>query len=205
LHGSLLPKYRGAAPINWAVINGETETGVTTFFIEKEIDTGKVIDHAKIDIQKYDTAGDVHDRLMWVGADLLVHTIQRIFANQAEAKVQPESEVSHAPKIFKPDCKIDWHDDALAIFNKIRGLSPYPTAFTTIRRGDELKSLKLFEADYTIDHANHVGQLKQVGSELWLGCQNGWIKIMTLQLEGKKRMKSEDFLKGFKMEGWQPE
>ncbi len=204
LHGSLLPKYRGAAPINWAVINGEQETGVTTFFIEKDIDTGQIIDSAKIKIDKADTAGTIHDRLMKVGAELLTGTVNSIFKGTVTSKSQPDEDISHAPKIFKSDCKIDWNQSSYAIYNKIRGLSPYPTAFTTIRKKDETKNIKLFLADYVVDGKNNVAILKNKQEELWIGCEDGWIKITELQMEGKKRMTSEAFLKGFDIKGWQP-
>ena len=205
LHGSLLPKYRGAAPINWAVINGDTETGVTTFFIEKQIDTGEIIDSARIPITKSDTAGSVHDSLMAVGANLIVETIQKIFNGTATKKPQPDEMATHAPKIFKPDCKIDWDLDTISIFNKIRGLSPYPTAYTIIRNGDTIKTVKLFKVDYEITSQNNTGKLKSENELLWMGSNNGWVIIHELQLEGKKRMASQDFLKGFNILEWHPE
>ncbi|MFK8037087.1 MAG: methionyl-tRNA formyltransferase [Crocinitomicaceae bacterium] len=204
LHGSLLPKYRGAAPINWAVINGDAETGVTTFFIEQQIDTGQIIDSASTVITKNDTGGSVHDRLMVIGADLIVRTVHDIFDGKATKKPQPESEVSHAPKIFKSDCKIDWSNHAIDIFNKIRGLSPYPTAFTSITDGNVNKTLKLFMVDYIVDSTNNVAKLKLEDDKLWFGCANGWLQIMELQLEGKKRMPTSDFLKGFNILEWHP-
>lgn len=204
LHGSLLPKYRGAAPINWAVINGDSETGVTTFFIEKQIDTGQIIDNSKTIISKEDTAGSVHDKLMVIGADLLTKTVVSIFNGTVTKKPQLEAEVCHAPKIFKPDCKIDWSKNAKTIFNKIRGLSPYPTAFTTITNKEVIKTVKLFKADFIIDHINHIGKLKLEDNQLWFGCADGWVKIIELQLEGKKRMPITDFLKGFNVLEWHP-
>ena len=205
LHGSLLPKYRGAAPINWAVINGDKETGATTFFIEKDIDTGHIIDSVKIDIDKYDTAGVVHDKLMAVGATLLKNTVLSIFNGNAVSRPQPSEQISHAPKIFKSDCKVNWDQPAEDLFNKIRGLSPYPTAFTNIKKDDTTKSLKLFQADYVVDDKNNVGSMKVESELLWIGCNNGWLKIAELQMEGKKRMSSSMFLKGFNLDGWSPE
>ena len=203
LHGSLLPKYRGAAPINWAVINGDKETGVTTFFIEKQIDTGQIIGSAKISIRKEDTAGTIHDQLMHVGANLLKDTVVSIFNGTATKKPQPDEEATHAPKIFKPDCKIDWKKDVKTIFNKIRGLSPYPTAFTTLENDKTTKSLKIFKVDFDVDHKNNEGKIKSENEFLCIGASNGWIIIHELQLEGKKRMQSADFLKGFNIEEWQ--
>jgi len=205
LHGSLLPKYRGAAPINWAVINGDTHTGVTTFFIEKQIDTGKIIDSARIKIEKTDTAGSIHDKLMDVGADLLSKTVEKIFEGTATRKAQPDELATHAPKIFKPDCKIEWANDTISIFNKIRGLSPYPTAYCIIKNNETTKTIKLFKVDYDLDTKNNVGELKVKDDLIYIGTNNGWIIIHELQLEGKKRMKSQDFTKGFDILQWHPE
>jgi len=202
LHGSLLPKYRGAAPINWAVINGEMETGVTTFFIEKEIDTGKIIDFAKIKIECSDTAGSVHDKLMLLGAELLVNTINQIFNGNVKPIQQPETNIIHAPKIFKPDCKIDWSDNTINIFNKIRGLSPYPTAFTNLHQNTQSKSLKIFNVDMVETGENHSSQINVEGHILRFGTNNGWIIIKELQLEGKKRMETKVFLSGFNIIEW---
>lgn len=205
LHGSLLPRYRGAAPINWAVINGDTETGVTTFFIEKEIDTGQIIDSASTPISKEDTAGTVHDRLMHIGAEVLVDTIRRIFNGTAMRKPQPSNEATHAPKIFKPDCKIDWNEDVVTVFNKIRGLSPYPTAFTTLHQEENTKTLKIFSVDYVEAGTEKAGKTKVEDDLVWISCKNGWIKIKELQLEGKKRMDSGSFIKGFDISNWYAE
>lgn len=202
LHGSLLPQYRGAAPINWAVINGDTETGATTFFIEKEIDTGKIIDKVKIPIQETDSAGSIHDELMVKGAALLTDTVQRIFAGTAKAigqdALSENIELKHAPKIFKPDCKIDWNQPTKDIYNKIRGLSPYPTAWTEIidNKGKK-KSLKLFKTEYKITSKNQVGQIVQDEEGVHFGTADGMISIQELQLEGKKRMTIEQFVAGF--------
>ncbi|WP_157454343.1 methionyl-tRNA formyltransferase [Crocinitomix catalasitica] len=207
LHGSLLPQYRGAAPINWAVINGEEQTGASTFFIEKEIDTGKIIDTVKIAIGPNDTAGIVHDKLMIQGAQLLAKSVQEIFEGKVNAIAQDNSTLTdlqkHAPKIFKPDCKIDWNNTSETIHNKIRGLSPYPTAWTEIVNDTQKKSLKLFHSEIVNDSKLEVGQVTVAENELFIGTNNGSIKIIELQLEGKKKMKTSDFLKGFKFEEWQ--
>jgi len=200
LHGSLLPQYRGAAPINWAVINGELETGATTFFIEKEIDTGKIIDNVTLPIQEEDTAGTIHDKLMVKGASLLVKTVEAIFDGSAKAKPQKEfdlSNIRHAPKIFKADCKIDWSNSTDYIFNKIRGLSPYPTAWTNIEMDGKVKSMKLFKVKRTVDGKDHSAAIKQEGDQLFFGSVDGWVEILELQLEGKKRMSADAFLKGY--------
>ena len=206
LHGSLLPNYRGAAPINWAVINGETETGVTTFFIEKEIDTGKVIDTAKTPISKEDNAGTVHDRLMEIGANLLSTTVQKIFNGEASGTPQKDlitGELKEAPKIFKEDCKIDWNQPVETVFNKIRGLSPYPAAFTSIQNTENQsqKSVKIFQTTLT-SKPSKAGELRQEEG-LFIGCADYFLEIETLQLEGKKRMETEEFLRGFSFENWE--
>lgn len=200
LHGSLLPQYRGAAPINWAVINGEQETGATTFFIEKEIDTGKIIDNVTIPILEEDTAGSIHDKLMVEGAGLLVKTVNAIFNGDVKAKAQDEFDlttIKHAPKFFKADCKIDWKNSTNDIFNKIRGLSPYPTAWTKIKMGDKIKLLKIFQVKRKFDNTNHNSIIKQEDGSLFFGTNDGWVEIIELQLEGKKRMTADAFLKGY--------
>jgi len=198
LHGSLLPNYRGAAPINWAVMNGEKETGATTFFIEKEIDTGNIIDKVVIPIAENETAGIVHDRLMVAGAQLLANTVEQILEGTVEAVPQSDlikGELKEAPKIFKADCKIDWTDTVENIHNKIRGLSPYPAAWTQIEKEDKVKSIKLFECLKEVTGNNESGKIR-IDEGIKFGCSNGWIIINTLQLEGKKRMKAKDFLQG---------
>ena len=205
LHGSLLPNYRGAAPINWAVINGEKKTGATTFFIEKEIDTGKVIDKVEISIGENESAGSVHDRLMVSGAQLLSQTVSQILTGDVKAVSQHEltsGELKEAPKIFKPDCQIDWSLKASIIHNKIRGLSPYPTAWTSISQEGVTKTIKLFESKSYPTGENNTGKIK-VEENVFFGCSDGWIEIIQLQLEGKKRMAAKDFVKGFDFSSWQ--
>lgn len=205
LHGSLLPQYRGAAPINWAVINGDKETGATTFFIEKEIDTGKIIDRVTIPIDEKDNAGTVHDRLMEEGAQLLLKTVESIFKGTAHGIPQldfMEGDLKAAPKIFKEDCLLDWNQPVETVYNKIRGLSPYPAAWTNLINGDQKKTLKIFAAAKHVDSTNHSFDLKVDGSKLLIGCSNGWLEITELQLEGKKRMRVGEFLNGFQMTGW---
>jgi len=202
LHGSLLPNYRGAAPINWAVINGEKETGVTTFFIEKEIDTGKIIDRETICIKDDDTAGSVHDKLMVIGAQLLSKTVQNIFKGNVEGLAQDNSNLKHAPKIFKQDCKIDWTLDTITIHNKIRGLSPYPTAWTELINDHSKKSIKLFDTIYSIDNKNNSKSIKVEEKKIYFGTSNGWIILKDVQLEGKKRMEINALMNGFDFELW---
>ncbi len=197
LHGSLLPQYRGAAPIHWAVINGETETGVTTFFLKKEIDTGEILLQQKISIGQQDTTGLVYNKLMKLGAELVVDTCDLI----AEAKEQPipqaypEGSLKPAPKIFKKDCEIDWNNSTEDVYNFIRGMNPYPTAFTRI----EQKLLKIFFGEKEIqDHEFEPGFIQiQEKSELKFATKDGWISCTDVQLEGKKRMPVTNFLQGF--------
>ena len=203
LHGSLLPQYRGAAPINWAVINGETLTGVTTFFIEKEIDTGNIIFSENIEIKATDTAGDLHDRMMWIGGDLMVKTVKAIASGVYPSEKQDFSqELKPAPKIFKETCKIDWQKDSKSIYDFVRGLSPYPAAWTTL----DGKVLKIFETEIVNevfpDMDNQAFEdftLKTDHKKLLLiQTSNGHLVIKSLQLEGKKRMTTDEFLRGYR-------
>jgi methionyl-tRNA formyltransferase len=205
LHGSLLPQYRGAAPINWAVINGEKKTGATTFFIEKEIDTGKVIDKVEIPISDNDTAGSVHDRLMVEGGKLLSKTVSNILNGTVEGVSQSElieGELKDAPKIFKSDGQVNWTKTSAEIHNLIRGMSPYPTAWTKISKEDKTKTIKLFDTIKQFDGLNHSNSIKVENNRLFFGTADGWIEILQLQLEGKKRMTVSDFLKGFQISEW---
>jgi methionyl-tRNA formyltransferase len=204
LHASLLPQYRGAAPINWAVINGEHQTGVTTFFLKQEIDTGDIILVDKTSILETDTAGDVHDKLMVIGAELLVNTVQIIENNSF--KEVPQSELitdessavlKHAPKIFKDDCTINWLQSTNQVYNFIRGLSPYPTAFTHLNT----KVLKIFKAEKQIVETaiSPGGFLTDHKTFLKFACTDGFINVKEVQLEGKKRMNVEEFLRGVRL------
>ena len=203
LHGSLLPQYRGAAPINWAVINGETMTGVTTFFIEKEIDTGNIIFSENIEIKATDTAGDLHDRMMWIGGDLMVKTVKAIASGVYPSVKQDFSqELKPAPKIFKETCKIDWQKDAKTICDFVRGLSPYPAAWTML----DGKVLKIFETEIVKEELPELDNLKfedfslktDHKKQLLIQTSNGYLAIRSLQLEGKKRMTTEEFLRGYR-------
>jgi methionyl-tRNA formyltransferase len=203
LHGSLLPQYRGAAPINWAVINGEIITGVTTFFIEKEIDTGNVIFSENIEIKATDTAGDLHDRMMWIGGDLMVKTVKAIESGVYPSVKQDFSqELKPAPKIFKETCKIDWQQDAKAIYDFVRGLSPYPAAWTTL----DGKVLKIFETEIVNEELLELDNLvfeefklkTDHKKHLLIQTSDSFLAIKSLQLEGKKRMSTEEFLRGYR-------
>lgn len=198
LHGSLLPKYRGAAPINWAVINGETETGVTTFFLQHEIDTGDIIAQEKMPISEDDTAGTVHDKMMMIGADLVARTVAMIEEGEVSSAPQNiEGEIPHAPKIFRDDCRVDWQQPLHLIYNKIRGLSPYPGAWSTLE-GKTFKLLKVgkLEAKHNFDNGACIADKH----ELKIACSGGFLLVEELQLEGKKRMKADEFLRGFDIE-----
>ncbi len=198
LHGSLLPQYRGAAPINHAIINGEKESGVTTFFLKQEIDTGDIILSDSVPIADDETAGELHDKLMVVGANLLVRTLLAIEANKITEQPQPQNDdLKHAPKIFKEDCKIDWNSPAQTIHNLIRGLSPYPTAFTVLNE----KNLKVFRAEIEDKEPGIVagGFLTDGKTYLKFAAKDGFIKLLDIQYEGKKRMLIEDFLRGMRL------
>ena len=200
LHASLLPKYRGAAPINRAVMNGDTETGVTTFFLRHEIDTGDMIMQKKIEILPEDNVGDVHDRLMRLGAEMVVETVNAIIDGTITTTPQPEGKFTSAPKIFKEDCRIDWSGKAVDIHNHVRGLSPYPAAWTIVMEesGRPLES-KIFETRLTDTSCAGVesGTVKKEGRQLFTACGDMWIEILSIQPAGKKRMAAEAFLLGY--------
>jgi len=200
LHASLLPQYRGAAPINWAVINGETETGATTFFLTHEIDTGNIILQTKIAINETDTAGDMHDKLMEEGAKLVLKTVDLLLSDNVSTLAQPNFELlKPAPKIFKETCRIDWSKDVVSIYNFIRGLAPYPAAWTTLLPTDnELIVIKIFETEkefstHQLAYGSVVSDKKR---QVKIAVQDGFIQLKSIQLAGKKRMSIEDFLRG---------
>jgi methionyl-tRNA formyltransferase len=196
LHGSLLPQYRGAAPINWAVINGEKETGVSTFLLQHEIDTGKIIFQEKIAIGENDTAGIVHDKLMEVGANLVLKTIEAIDkGDYPQIEQDHVTDIKHAPKIFKEDCKINWEKTSGEIHNLVRGLSPYPTAWTTLNG----KILKIYETRIAnCPQTLQPGELFLSKNQIFAGTAgNDCLEIIQLQLEGKKRVQADEFIRGF--------
>lgn len=209
LHGSLLPQYRGAAPLNWAVINGESKTGVTTFLLDHKIDTGKILFKKEINIWENDTVGTIHDSLMGIGAQLVVDTVDALAEGNYDAIPQDElikeSEIKHAPKIFKEDCKIDWSKDVESVRNLIRGLSPYPAAWSTLVHNDSGKEIaaKIFFAMQVGDKIDVTpGTVESDGKNfVKVACSNGWLQITDLQIAGKKRMKIQDFLRGFQQIG----
>jgi methionyl-tRNA formyltransferase len=204
LHGSLLPEYRGAAPIHWAVINGEKITGVTTFKLKHEIDTGDILLQKSFPIGDDETTGEVHDRMKQIGAELLVETVKGLAANNIQ-KIDQSSVITHAaalhhaPKIFTDTCRINWHDTTDRIHNQIRGLSPFPGAFTEM----EGKTLKLYRSKK--EKQQHPQQPGTIVSDhktyLKFACKDGYIHVTDIQLEGKKRMQVTDFLRGYQWSG----
>lgn len=204
LHASLLPQYRGAAPINWAVINGEKKSGVTTFFIDEEIDTGRVILQHEIALEDYETAGTLHDKIMTTGAIALIETVDKIFAGDAKSVdqshwIKDEKLLKHAPKIHKETCRIDWNKNAVEICRHIRGLSPYPAAWTTAvaKDGNKTQFKVLMAVPHEKKHNNEFGSIDSDGkSYLKVFVNDGVVDIIELQPEGKRRMKVEEWLRG---------
>ncbi|MDL2322877.1 methionyl-tRNA formyltransferase [Bacteroidales bacterium OttesenSCG-928-A17] len=203
LHASLLPQYRGAAPINWAIINGEKKTGVTTFFLDKEIDTGKIIDRIEVPITDTDNAGTLHDELMDAGAGLVVHTVKEIIEKRIElipqdSLFQSTEELKSAPKIFKETCEINWNQPTQKVYDFIRGLSPYPAAWSDFSLSSGTLSLKIFEGEKVIQTHNHQPGVivNENNKSLNVSTQDGFIRLKTIQPAGKKRMNAEDFLRG---------
>lgn len=206
LHASLLPRYRGAAPINWAVINGDRQTGVTTFFLKHEIDTGDIIDSCAIEIGPDEDAGSVHDRLMALGAQLTLDTVHHILKGDLTTTPQDSVEgvePTPAPKIFKDTCRIDWNKPAIQVHNLTRGLSPYPTAWSTLYAGQtEQGALKIFATRLTDCPAEEPGRLTvdRDQGRMFVDCADKALEILSLQAPGKRRMPTADFLRGCRLE-----
>ncbi|MBO5750631.1 MAG: methionyl-tRNA formyltransferase [Bacteroidaceae bacterium] len=207
LHASLLPQYRGAAPINWAVINGDTETGITTFFLQHEIDTGRVIQQVKVPISDTDNVGDVHDRLMMLGGQLVVETVDNIINGTVTSVEQDDmlaegEDLRPAPKIFHDTCRIDWKGmNMKQIYDFIRGLSPYPAAWTELVNGDKVLSVKIFEAEKIPADSSQYNRgaiLTDGKSEVKVAVDGGYVRVKTMQIAGKKKMQTEEFLRGYK-------
>jgi methionyl-tRNA formyltransferase len=194
VHGSLLPQYRGAAPINWAIINGEKETGITTFKLQHAIDTGNILLQATLPIPINSTAGEIHDEMKVLGANLLVKTIDELCANTLQEKPQPHlPHLKHAPKIFTEHCKINFNQTAEEVHNLIRGLSPFPGAFTILNN----KIIKIYKSTFSLqNHAYTPGTFIIQQKKLWVAANNGLVEILELQPEGKKRMTAHSFLQG---------
>ena len=200
LHASLLPDYRGAAPINYAIMNGEEKTGVTTFFINEKIDEGHILLQQETPISDDEDAGSLHDRLMNMGAELIVKTLDGLATDSIKEYPQPKVEIpKNAFKIFKEDTRIHWNQNSKKIYNFIRGLSPYPAAFTVLKIGDANKNLKIFAGTYDISKHSHApGSIFISKTEFKIYTSDGYYQPTSLQLEGKKRMGLKDFLNGFR-------
>lgn len=198
LHASLLPQYRGAAPINWAIINGETKTGVTTFFIDDKIDTGAMILSKETSIGANESAGELHDRLMQLGSETVIETLQLIEKGEATTTIQTENPaIKTAYKLNKDNCKIDWSQSGTAIFNLIRGLSPYPAAWTYIKDGENEWNVKIYAASFEEkEHIDAVGKVSTTKKEIFITTKDGVLKVTSLQFPGKKRMLAHELLNG---------
>lgn len=206
LHASLLPQYRGAAPINWAVINGDTETGITTFFLKHEIDTGEIIQQVRVPIADTDNAEVVHDKLMTLGGELVLETVDAILSGTVkpipqEELVQQEAELRPAPKIFKETCRIDWNKGVKQIYDFVRGLSPYPAAWTELCMADGSRQvLKIYETEKIFtSHQMKVGDIRtDKKTNFQIAVKDGFLNVLTLQLAGKKRLSVGEFLRGYR-------
>ncbi|GIJ93424.1 methionyl-tRNA formyltransferase [Capnocytophaga stomatis] len=199
LHASLLPNYRGSAPINWAIINGEQKTGVTTFFIDEKIDTGAIILQSEMVISERETAGTLHDKLMTQGAELVLKTVDEIEKGTHRVVQQPMNEVfAEAPKIFKETCRVNWEKEGIAIERLIRGMSPYPTAWTILLQKGEEMNIKIYDAVFQKEsHSFPNGKIKVQNRQIYVAVKEGFVNLLELQMPGKKRMKASDLLNGF--------
>lgn len=201
LHASLLPQYRGAAPINWALINGDEKTGVTTFFIDNKIDTGAIILSKTLDIEPNENAGALHDRLMILGSEAVVETLDLISDSNVNLTIQTQNEdLKTAYKLNKENTRIDWNQPAVTVKNLIRGLSPYPVAWTKFNEGDKENNVKIYEATISDDSSEgKVGEIKTNKKSMLIKTADSWLEISSLQFPGKKRMDVESFLNGQKL------
>lgn len=201
LHASLLPEYRGAAPINWAIINGEVRTGVSTFFINEEIDKGALLLQREVEIGEAESAGDLHDKLMKIGSELVVETVKLIESGRAQASEQPDLEFKPAPKLTKENCRIDWNRPIDKIYNHIRGLSPYPAAWTVLEHQGNQTECKIYETIRVEDSPEEMtGSILTSKKEIRVAVEGGYLKIESLQLSGKRKMDAVSFLNGFHFE-----
>jgi len=199
LHASLLPAYRGAAPINWAIINGEPKTGVTSFFIDDKIDTGEIILQRSIDIKDDETVGELHDTLMYLGAELVLETVELIKNDKVTTYKQPALEEKTAYKLFPDTCKINWDDTLDNIYNKVRGLNPYPAAWSTVYTNEEEITTKLYRVEKEmVHHSDEVGKIITTKKTLKVAAKNGYLIIHEMKLSGKKKMDIQSLLNGFK-------
>lgn len=199
LHASLLPNYRGAAPINWAIINGEKETGVSTFFIDEKIDTGAMILQKKVIIKANETAGSLHDKLMEIGSDLVLKTVKVINNGTVSTTPQVENiEIKTAYKLNRDNCKINWEDSIHSIYNKIRGLSPYPAAWCVLLNGNDSLDVKIYKAEKEIlEHNETIGRIFSNKKELKIAVNGGYINILEIKLPGKRNMDIKSLLNGY--------
>ncbi|TYP98708.1 methionyl-tRNA formyltransferase [Tenacibaculum adriaticum] len=198
LHASLLPEYRGAAPINWAIINGETKTGVTTFFIDDKIDTGEIILQKEIEVKEDEIVGELHDKLMYLGAGLVSQTIDLIEKGNVKTTKQPDLEEKSAPKLYPHNCKIDWSKSLNDIYNHIRGLNPYPAAWTNINNDDDEISAKIYGVSKEFEnHHLEPGKIITSKKELKVAVKDGYLVINEIKLSGKKKMDAASLLNGF--------
>lgn len=199
LHASLLPNYRGAAPINWAIINGETKTGVSTFFIDEKIDTGEMILQETIGIDEHENAGSLHDKLMTIGSKLVLKTVALIEKDPVNTNPQIDTkDIKTAYKLNRNNCKINWHDSLSNIYNHIRGLSPYPAAWCILQNGDNTLDIKIYNAEKEpCKHNNDIGLIISNKNELKVSVSNGYIIIKEIKLPGKRNMDVKSFLNGY--------
>ncbi|AMC12146.1 methionyl-tRNA formyltransferase [Lutibacter profundi] len=198
LHASLLPNYRGAAPIHWAIINGETKTGVTTFFIDENIDTGNIILQKEVAIDNDETVGQLHNKLMHIGSKLVVETVSQIQQNKVNTQKQLKIESKLAPKIYTETCKINWAEPLTTIYNLIRGLNPYPTAWTMLINNNEKIKVKIYDIEKEVaTHDYKFGTILSTKSEIKVAVEKGFIIIKSLQLSGKRKMDTKSLLNGF--------
>ncbi|HKK46641.1 MAG TPA: methionyl-tRNA formyltransferase [Balneolaceae bacterium] len=193
LHASLLPKYRGAAPIHWAIMSGEKKTGCTIFFLDQDVDTGKIIKQKETDIGPNETTGDLYKRLKRLGSEILVEAVEEIGQSNYKTYPQDHSKATLAPKLFTDDCKINFYQPASDVHNKIRGLSPFPTAWATL---DDLK-FNMYRSELGPDRNLAPGELKMDGDYLLVGCEPGTVILNEVQLEGKRRMHGKEFMNGY--------
>jgi len=202
LHASLLPNYRGAAPINWALINGETKTGVSTFFIDEKIDTGEMILQKELAIESDETAGSLHDKLMAMGSELVLETVSLIKKEKVKTTPQLETaDIKSANKLNKDNCKINWEDSIINIYNKIRGLSPYPTAWSTLINNDESLDVKIYKAERQLEEHNYtIGQILSTKKTVKVAVKDGYIIIKEIKLPGKRNLDIKSLLNGYHFE-----
>jgi methionyl-tRNA formyltransferase len=201
LHASLLPQYRGAAPINWAIMNGETKTGVTTFFIDEKIDTGAMILHKETEISQTENVGELHDKLMHLGCEAILETLTLIENGTVTTTIQTDDkEIKTAYKLNRENCKIDWSKSGEAIYNHIRGLNPYPAAWTFIKDQDKEWQVKIFEVNFALaTHSDAIGKIVTTKKELKIATKDGYINVLSLQFPGKKKLTTTEVLNGISL------